>query len=306
LALLMGLMGQYLLGRRKERKIARAIGYYLPESIARDLTEREIDPDSVNRVVFGTCLATDMSGFTRLSESKSPRELASFMNEYFEALAKVLKRHAVDVTEFHADTIMCAWTAPERAPGVCRKAVEAAIEVRVTIDQFAREHGSIQLNPRIGLQDGHFYIGHTGGGGRFLYSILGDTANTAARLESLNKHLGTHVLAAETVIGEPDGLLVRPLGVFQLVGKAGPTRVVEICGTRSSASADEALLCAQFSDALAAFRDRDWRAAADRFDAISSRFVNDGPSRLYLAWSRKYAAEAPVHDDPTIIQMEDK
>ncbi|MCI0430338.1 MAG: CHASE2 domain-containing protein, partial [Rhodospirillales bacterium] len=105
LALLIGLMGQYLLERRKERQIARAISYYLPENIVKDLTEKQINPDSVNKVVFGTCLATDMSGITRLSESKAPTELAPFMNEYLDALAQALKRHAVDVTEFHADTI---------------------------------------------------------------------------------------------------------------------------------------------------------------------------------------------------------
>ena len=306
LALLVGLMGQYLVERRKERRIARAIRYYLPENIVKDLTEKQLDPSSVNNVVFGTCLATDMSGFTTLAESKSPTELASFLNEYFEALAQVLKRHAVDITEFHADTIMCAWTAPERSPAACRKAVLAAIDVSETIERFAREHGSIRLNPRIGLQDGHFYIGHTGGGGRFAYSIVGDTANTAARLESLNRHLGTHVLAAESVIGEPDGVLLRPLGSFRLRGKAEATSVIEILGRRNDASADQKALCAQFADALAAFRAQKWSEAAALFEAVTKRFENDGPSRFYLDRCQRYAAEPPVHAEPTVIHMEQK
>jgi adenylate cyclase len=306
LALLVGLMGQYLVERRKERRIARAISYYLPENIVKDLTEKQLDPSSVNKVVFGTCLATDMSGFTTLAESKSPTELASFLNEYFDALAQVLKRHAVDITEFHADTIMCAWTAPERSPVASRKAVLAAIDVSETIERFAREHGSIRLNPRIGLQDGHFYIGHTGGGGRFAYSILGDTANTAARLESLNRHLRTHVLAAESVVSEPDGLLVRPLGSFRLVGKADPTSVIEILGKRNNTSASQAALCAQFAEALAAFRGQKWSEAAALFEAITERFADDGPSRFYLNRCRRYAAERPIQSEPAVIQMEDK
>jgi adenylate cyclase len=306
LALLIGLMGQYLLERRKERQFARAIGYYLPENIIKDLTEKQLDPSSVNKVVFGTCLATDMSGFTTLAESKSPKELALFLNEYFDALAQALKRHAVDVTEFHADTIMCAWTAPERSPAVCRKAVLAAIEVSETIDRFAREHGSMRLNPRIGLQDGHFYIGHTGGGGRFAYSIVGDTANTAARLESLNRHLGTHVLAAESVIGETDGLLLRPLGSFRLLGKADATSVIEILGRRNTASADQQALCAEFADALAAFQAQKWSEATALFEAATERFADDGPSRFYLNRCRRYVAEPPIQAEPTVIQMEAK
>lgn len=306
LALLIGLMGQYLLERRKERQFARAIGYYLPENIVKDLAEKQLDPSSVNKVVFGTCLATDMSGFTTLAESKSPTELASFLNEYFDALAQVLKRHAVDVTEFHADTIMCAWTAPERSLAVCRKAVQAAIDVSETIERFAHEHGSMRLNPRIGLQDGNFYIGHTGGGGRLAYSIVGDTANTAARLESLNRHLGTRVLAAESVIGEADGLLLRPLGSFRLRGKADATSVIEILGRRNSASVDQQALCAQFAEALAAFRTQRWSEATILFEAVTERFAEDGPSRFYLNRCRRYAAEPPVQAEPTVIQMEDK
>ncbi len=83
LALFIGLMGQYLLERRKERQITQAIRYYLPENVVRDLSERQVDPTTLNRVVFGTCLATDMSDFIALAESKSPQELAVFMNALF-------------------------------------------------------------------------------------------------------------------------------------------------------------------------------------------------------------------------------
>ena len=68
LALLIGLLGQYLLKRRKEEQMTRAIRYYLPESLVRDLAQRQVDPTTLNRVVFGTCLATDMSDFIALAE----------------------------------------------------------------------------------------------------------------------------------------------------------------------------------------------------------------------------------------------
>jgi adenylate cyclase len=306
LALLIGLLGQYLLERRKERQFARAISYYLPENIVKDLTEKRLDPSSVNKVVFGTCLATDMSGFTALSESKSPTELAAFMNRYFDSLAQALKRHDVDVTEFHADTIMCAWTASERSPGVSRKAALAAIEVSEAIDRFAHEHGSMRLIARIGLQNGSIYLGHTGGGGRFAYSILGDAANTASRLESLNRYLGTRVLAGASVVRGANGLRVRPLGSFRLLGKADPTSIVEILGKQSGAGAEELDLHARFADALAAFQSEQWSKAAALFEAITERFADDGPSRFYLNRCRRYVADPPIQPEPTVIQMENK
>ena len=143
--------------------MTRAIRYYLPESLVRDLAQRQVDPTTLNRVVFGTCLATDMSDFIALGESKSPHELAIFMNEYFDALAQALKHHSVDVMEFRADMILCAWIASARSAAVCRKGMEAAIEVSEIITRFAQAHGSRHFNPRVGLQDGDVYVGHTGG-----------------------------------------------------------------------------------------------------------------------------------------------
>ena len=306
LALLLGLMGQYLLERRKEKQVTKAISYYLPENVVRDLTERQVDPTTLNRVVFGTCLATDMSEFITLAESKPPQELALFMNEYFDALAQALKRHSVDVMEFRADMIMCAFIGSARSPAACRRGMDAAIDVSEIIDRFAREHGSLHFNPRVGLQDGDMYVGHTGGGGRFLYSIVGDTANTAARLESLNKHLGTHILAAETVVQDSDGLLLRPLGSFRLRGKTDPTSVFEILGRKDSAKAEQLDLCSQFTEGLAVFQRKEWSRAASLFESIAKSFVNDGPSGFYLACSQRYAAEPPIYDGPAVIEMDEK
>jgi adenylate cyclase len=307
-AVLVGLMGHYLLGRRKELQMSRAISYYVPKEIIRDLTEGSVNPESVNKVVYATCLATDMSGFTTIAESKSPKELATFMNAYFDTLSQSLKRHAVDVTEFHADTIMCAWTAAEPKVEVRRNAALAGIDLIQAIHDFSAQHGSLGLNPRIGLQDGSIYLGHTGGGGRLTYSILGDAANTAARLESFNKHLGTHVLAAQTVVQDLEPLLLlRPLGSFQFVGRTDATPVIEILARKAAASPEQLQLCERFSDALEAFRAERWADAAALLETILESFSGDGPSRFYLSRCQQYAAEGPAGEgDPTVIRLDIK
>lgn len=306
LALLLGLMGQYLLGRQRERRFSEAISYYLPENVVRDLTESGVNPDSVNKVVYGTCLATDMSGFTAISETKSPKELAEFMNAYFDALARSLKRHAVDVTEFHADTIMCAWTAPEPDIAARRKAVFAAIGALEAIEEFNQKM-SVRLSPRIGLQDGHFYLGHTGGGGRMAYSILGDPANTAARLESLNKHLGTYVLAAASVVEGVEDLLVRPVGSFRFVGKTEAMPVVEVLARRTTATTDQVRLCERFRDALHLLRARRWSEATEAFEALLKDHPGDGPSTFFLNRCELHAVKGPSEgEDPTVVRMDAK
>jgi adenylate cyclase len=306
LALLLGLMGQYLLGRHRQQRMSRAMSYYLPAHVVRDLTEGRVEPDSVNRVVFGTCFATDMSGFSTLAETMSPDELAAFMNAYFDALAAALKKHRVDVTEFHADTIMCAWLQGDPEIAKRRDAVRAAIDAVAAIEAFALARGGLTLNPRIGMQDGHFYLGHTGGGGRLAYSILGDPANTAARLESLNKHLGTHILAAESVLRGLDDVLTRPLGNFQLKGRAEATPLAEVLALAAHATPEQFRLCERFAEGLSAFHAHRWQRARELFEGILADRPDDGPARFYLLRCEQILAEGEDEPDLEVIKMDMK
>ena len=307
LALVVGLTGQWMRERQRKRQISRAMSYYVPEDIVRDLSEKGLGPDTLNRVLYGTCLATDMSGFTTISETMAPKELAFFMNAYFEALSQPLKRQGVSMTEFRADSIMCAWTAEQPDAAVREKAVLAALEVVEAVGGFAMEHRNMRLMARVGLDDGMLYLGHTGGGGHFVYSILGDCANTASRLEGLNKYLGTHVLAARSVADGLDRFLLRPLGRFGLVGKAEATPVVEVLGRLDAADEGLLRLCERFAGALEAFQAGKLGQASGRFKAILRAYPEDGPSRFYLTLCRDYHRgnrERP--EDPSVILMEAK
>ena len=306
LALLLGLMSQYLLGRYRQQRMSRAMSYYLPAHVVRDLTEGRVEPDAVDKVVSGTCLATDMSGFSTIAETMSPDQLATFMNAYFEALASALKKRQVDVTEFHADTIMCAWLAGAPELSARRRAVLAALEAVAAIEAFSGTQQGIALNPRIGLQDGQFYLGHTGGGGRLAYSILGDPANTASRLESLNKHLGTHILGAASVVRGLDEILIRPLGRFQLKGRAEATPIAEVVALAAGATPVQLRLCERFADALRAFEAHQWQAAHAGFEAVLSDAPDDGPARFFATRCQQILTDGGSGPDLDVIKMDIK
>ena len=306
LALLLGLMSQYLIGKTRERRLGEAISRYVPENIRRDLTEGHVNPASVDKVVYGTCFATDMAGFTTISESKTPKELADFMNAYFDTLAQSLKRHRVDVTEFHADTIMCAWTAEQSDPSARRNAVHAAIDLAEEIRAFGRERELPHLHPRIGLQDGWFYLGHTGGGGRMSFSILGDPANTAARLEGLNKVVRTSAVAARSVVEGVDDILVRPIGSFVLAGKGEAIPVVELVARRDAATGEQRELCERFAAAMEGMRRGDLGATAKGLEELLADFAGDGPAQFYQQRLQRFIAEDITGEDPTVVRLESK
>jgi len=305
-AIVAGLLGQYLVERRHKLRVGAELAHFLPEHLVKDLTAGRVDAASLNQVVHGVCLATDMSGFSTISEKKSPSELAKFMNDYFEAIAQALKRCEVGVTEFHADTIMCAWIGEPDDLEVRRKAVRAALEVVRAIEAFSAGDPTLSLTARVGLQDGPFYLGHTGGGGRFTYSILGDPANSAARLEGLNKRLGTRILAAASVTEGLDGFALRPLGEFKVVGKANVVPVVEVVGPAGDISPESMALRQGFAGAMEVFSSERWEAAAARFAELTSAFPRDRASAFYLEISRRYASGGAPESEPTRLAMIEK
>ncbi len=308
LALFAGLLAQYLLERRRSIQVSEAINYYLPENVARDLTENRLDPAQANKVVYSTCLATDMAGFSTIAEQLPPDQLASFLNEYFEALAQPLKNHEVDVTEFRADAIMCAWTAKgPSSVSIRSKAIFAALEAVEAIEHFKVRHQMLGAKLRIGLECGPVYVGHAGGGGHFVYSIVGDCANTASRIEGLNKHLGTQLAATSVVTeGLDELLLLRPLGKFQFVGKTEGLPIVEIIASRSDATAEQLDLCVRFAEGLNAFQDGDWRRAKDCFVTLLAEFPEDGPSQFFLLRCEQYLAGVEPPGDLTTVRMDVK
>ena len=307
LALFLGLMGQYLLERHRGQRMSKALSYYVPENVARDLSSRNSDPEAFNKVVYGTCFATDMSGFSTISEQLPPDKLAVFLNDYFDTLAKSLKQHQVDVTEFRADAIMCAWTADKPTEEVRRKAVLAALGAAKAIGEFKERNAMLQAALRVGLEAGHFYIGHAGGGGHFVFSIVGDTANTASRIESLNKHTGTQILATQEVVEGLEGLLLRPVGDFVFVGKTEAIPIVEIMASATEATDTQRLLAERFAKALAIVHTADWVGAAMAFEELQKEFPDDGPTRFYIARCKAYlGGTIQPPDNPRVIKMDAK
>lgn len=304
IALFIGLLGQYLLERRREQRMSEAIGYYLPENIAKDLTNMRLEPGAANKVVYSACLATDMAGFSGLAQQLDPAELAAFLNEYFEAIAQPLKRHHVAVTEFRADGMMCAWTASEPNLDVRHSAILSALEVVEAIAEFQRRQQ--HLRARIGLEAGWVYVGHAGGGGHFVYSIVGDCANTASRIEGLNKYLGTRLLATDAVTEGVEGILQRPLGKFQVLGRSGTLSVVEILAKQEAASSEQRRLCERFAEALGLFNHGQWATAGLHFASILDSYPQDGPARFYLALCERYQSAGPPSENPGVIVMEEK
>jgi adenylate cyclase len=215
----------------EQRQFAQgALGKYLPPDIAAEILR---NPDSLalhgeKREIF--VVFTDLEGFTKLSHAIEPEMVATLLNRYLAMLSSVVLEHGGTIDKFIGDAIVAFWGAPISRPDDGARAAKAAWALYQAGEEFRNTvpDGVPKIGvTRVGCHFGEAIVGNFGGEGRIQYTALGDSMNTAARLESANKQTKTKVLISQDAV-ELTGLdWFRPLGRIVLRGRATPIDVYE-------------------------------------------------------------------------------
>ncbi|HMO30745.1 adenylate/guanylate cyclase domain-containing protein [Enterovirga sp.] len=175
-------------------------------------------------------LFTDIAGFTTLVESLDPNLLAELLNGYLGEMTGSVFRHEGTVAKIVGDAIHVLFGAPRDQPDHATRAVACALDLDAVSEAFRRrwqERGVRLGATRIGVHAGPAIVGNFGGGRFFDYTAYGDTINTAARLETANKALGTRICVSANVASHAEDFRGRPVGDLVLRGKAEPLRAFE-------------------------------------------------------------------------------
>lgn len=141
-----------------------------------------------------TVLFLDIRGFTSFSEKKSPAIVVTRLNELLDIVTKVIIQYDGTVDKYIGDAVMAMWGAPAADKKQATKACKAALEIREKIEK------ETDFDVGIGINYGHAIIGNIGSSKRFDYTAIGDTVNTASRIEGLTKSLGHNILISEAVM----------------------------------------------------------------------------------------------------------
>lgn len=287
-----GLLWHYRDATRERNRIRQAFRNYLPERAVAALA-RDLSAVPGGELMHGVCLATDAARYTSLAERTAPEELASLMNRYYQALFQPVHAHGGFVSDVVGDAMLAVWAQVKPDAAQRAHACSAALDVAQTAKNFSQSLDSRGLATRIGLHAGPILLGNIGTVEHFEYRAVGDIVNTAARLQALNKTLGTSILASRETTDGLSEFRVRELGLFRLPGKNLPTVVVELRGLASAADAAESELIQTFAQALREFNARRFSAARGSFAQALERSPLDGPSRYYLNLCERYLAQPP-------------
>ncbi len=281
LSLGMMLIYRIAIADKDKRRLRQMFSRYLSAELVDQMVASERLPVLGGERRAMSFLFTDVAGFTSLAERMDPTVLAPILNHYLDGACAVIKEHGGMVNEFIGDAILAFFGAPQDQPDHAARAVACARALDAYAEDFRKRQQADDIpfgRTRIGVHTGTVFVGNVGSAEvRMKYSALGDVVNTASRLEGLNKHFNTRVIASGDTLAQCDEPRVRPLGRIILKGRQDPIDVFELVEDALSGSP----VLARYREAFGLLDAGDPQAEA-AFGALAAELPEDGCVALHL------------------------
>ncbi|MCP4295616.1 MAG: adenylate/guanylate cyclase domain-containing protein [Proteobacteria bacterium] len=285
--------------------------------------QQYLSPEVINRLVNNpdllklggekkelTAFFSDIQGFSTVSEALTPEELVELLNEYLTAMTDIIMKYGGTVDKFEGDAVIAFFGAPISYPDHALRACQASLEMQekmVEMRKNWREQGRHELYIRIGLNTGDMVVGNMGSAYRMDYTMMGDSVNLAARLESVNKQYKTFSMISEfTYQKVREEVEVRELDMIRVVGKNEPVRIYELLGEKGKVSSENLKAFQYFDKALGLYRKQNWPESRKYFAHCNRLLINDGASQIFFERCKQFQSSPPNLDWDGVFQMTNK
>ena len=185
---------------------------------------------------FVTVLFSDIAGFTTMSEKFPPEEVKRILDEYLTAMTEIVFTNNGILDKYIGDAVMAVYgniNSVDSADDAFR-CVKTAIEMQEKMKELRQKwvaEGSVAMQIRIGIHSGEALVGNFGSPLKMDYTVIGDTVNTAARLEGLNKDFSSTLMISQSTYELVNTSIdVRSLGPAPIKGKSEAIHVYEVLG----------------------------------------------------------------------------
>lgn len=221
------------IAQMEQRRVHEVFSRFLPETVvAQVLAEHQDDLRIGARELTCTVMFNDLRGFTTFAESRSAEQVIEVLNEYLTVMSDVVLEHGGTLVSYLGDGMMSVFGAPVETPDHADQAVAAAREMcgaRLRDLNLRLERLGLLQGFRlgVGMASGPVMSGNVGSPRRMEYAAVGDTTNTAARVESLTKEVGLPVLMTEETVGflTSERASVSYVDELSLRGREHPVRL---------------------------------------------------------------------------------
>lgn len=220
---------QFMVEGEKKAKIQNAMGKYLSADIMQRVV-KDIDNISLGgKKTEATIMFIDIRKFTSISENMAADEVTLLLNEYFTTIYPIITKYKGVLNKFIGDAVLTIFECPETH---AKDAIFCADEVlgRVkNLQQKWLEEGKPKIDVGVGINSGDVFIGNIGTQERMEYTVIGDTVNTASRIEGYNKIYKTKFLIGESTYELVKDLIdVIKINQVTIRGKSQKINIYEV------------------------------------------------------------------------------
>ncbi|MEI6288511.1 MAG: adenylate/guanylate cyclase domain-containing protein [bacterium] len=223
---------RYLIIEKEKRQVKNIFAKYVSPEVMAEILKK---PD---QVILGgqekemTILFSDIRSFTTMSEGLTPQELVRVLNKYFTAMTGEVLRHHGVIDKYIGDAIMAFWGAPIDDTSHADNALKAAMAMIKSLEKLNQElkaNNDPEIHIGVGIYTGPVVVGNIGSDLRMDYTVIGDTVNTASRLEGLNKEYKTQIIIGESTKNQiKDNYEFIPLGGVKVKGKNQEVKIYTV------------------------------------------------------------------------------
>ncbi len=305
-------------GLRSKERMQSMFGQYVDPRVVETMLAAE---DAKTSLVDGdrktvTVFFSDIVGFTQMGERLSPIGLVRLINEYLSLASDPIVQSDGVIDKYIGDMIMAFWSPPfveegEQARLACQAALAQFSQLDVLKQRLPDITGLRKDLPRVairvGLATGDAVVGSIGSEHAKNFTVMGDTVNLGARLETANKVYGTRILICEhTRASAGDAIEVREIDAIAVKGKTEPLRVFELLAAAGELSDSDIEARTSFEEGLIAYRAQDWQLASECFEACSRKWPDDPPSKLFLSRIEQLQQNPPGEAWDTVWHLTQK
>lgn len=276
-------------GLAEKEKVRDLLGKVVSQQIAEELLRNPVELGGEERIV--TVLFSDIQGFTSYCEGLPPKTVLEELNHVLSTISDLIETHHGVVDKYQGDAVMALFGAPVTDPDDAVNAMQAGLDIIATISKM-----STALSACVGINTGLVVAGNLGSQNRLNYSVIGDTVNLAARLESLTRlyHVKS-IVSADSVRAAP-GFVYRELDEVQVAGKRQAVKIYELVARQAEVSAEKRAELDGYAEALDAYRQRDWSRARQMFSQLQGSCDNTQLCQVFLDRILYFETNPPADD----------
>jgi adenylate cyclase len=299
----------YFIESRSKRQFTELFGQYVPpelvDKMAQDPEKYSMEGKKENLTV----LFSDVRGFTTISESLEPAELAQFINEYLTSMSLVIRNNRGTLDKYIGDAIMAFWGAPVSDSEHARQGVITALmmqdELKLLQKQF-KERGWPDIKIGIGVNTGDMTVGDMGSKVRKAYTVMGDAVNLGSRLEGITKQYGVGILVGGETRKVVSDVLFREVDKVRVKGKDEPVAIFEPIGIEGQVEKSRIEEIRLWHAALKLYRAQQWDQAELQLINLQRANPECHLYEIYIAKIAEHRIHPPGPDWDGVTKFETK